>query len=263
MVPQVIDYQTAMLQQRDDVARLSSFAQRPPAKLGEQEAVNPLVAAAALEMFEDPANLERGAILSRLLRLPPAWRNTILEYVGQTPEYRDLPCNVEVELLNAGGSPVELVIGATDEKQIDPLTGELGRAYDRVKHYETLEPKGTKVLSYRWAMVNLGRYGAETLLPAQMSQTAASPHVKGDRPLLEVAYRVVATHPHTHQRVEIDSKRWAEEQAREAEEATAAAAAMRAAERAAEDRKTKAGKEAELELEAAEEAPRATGKGKK
>lgn len=219
---QLIGYADAMMAQKRDIARCARYVDRPPAKLGDADSASPLVVLAGAEMAEDPANLERGALLSPILRLPPAWRNTMLEWLGQAEPYRTHPVTARFKILNAGASPISVVVGVQKEAHVDPMTGNANpKAYDQVKRYLELQPNKTTWLAYRWASAALSKLGAETLFPAQMPQTA-EPTFPPRRPLLEVAYHVELTHPQSGELLVIDSEEWARERAAATAEAEAA-----------------------------------------
>lgn len=171
----------------------SELARRFLAKTGampklQQMAPNPGVMGFVNELFFDEVRLQRGDLLSSVMRLPDALRNAAMEYLSKSRPYDGVNLDVRVTLRNISSNAVRV----RDHAQVVAIPSRVdgsvdGGVHTTVTHDEVLEPGEEIDLNVHWAVNALRRFGRNAM-PAYALAVAGSS--SGDRTLAEVGYRV-------------------------------------------------------------------------
>lgn len=137
-------------------------------------------------LASDESCLGNGEFLSRLMRLPPMWRNSVMEYIGGGGPYSGSRLKLSVKIVNTGNVGIRYLRGMTSVPLPDPGTGAPTDRQATLKHYRVLEPGETVTLDSDMAINALHSYGFRASHTYLWARQMPSP---SDRPLVEVGYR--------------------------------------------------------------------------
>lgn len=184
-----ISYQEAQDIVRHDVQSCANLIGEPPRELGLKRPIDG-VSRVVLDMIESAESLGRGEILSRILRLPLHWTNTLMEYVTQVHPYDGgrSSFDLEVELINTGPAPISAVLGVRELVRVDPNSGERSKTDRNIqKVWSTIEPGEIVTVDARFGVSLLRTHGWMSMRPGVW--LAGDPQYSAsDRPLREAGY---------------------------------------------------------------------------
>jgi len=184
MVPD-LSFEEAQRRSAEDVRMLTEIIGRPASELGLKRP-NQSVITAVHRMLEDEHSLERGEIISRILRLPSPWCNQLLEYVsGVSPYDGKGGLEIEVDLVNTGSNTIFLRIGADEIPDINPQDGTELSTYSVEKRWYNLKPGESLSVEATRAVGMLESHSAMAMKPGQLRQVGKF----ADRGLREVGFR--------------------------------------------------------------------------
>lgn len=199
----VLSYEAALTSAQEDASYLVSAVGTVPPQLQAGTVKRELMIALQRMALEEEKSLAPGDFLSRLMRLPPVWRNVALEYIGGGGPYSGGKPKLRVTLLNASRVQVRYLRGSTALPIPDRFSGAPTDRQAIVKHFRNLAPGETVTLDSDMAVAALvthGLYAQPVFTWAQRmprideeTQDPTAPNGKKiitDRPLVEVGYEM-------------------------------------------------------------------------
>lgn len=189
---------------QEDVSYLVRAVGQAPPQLQQQTEKTELKLAIN-RMAADESCLSNGELLSRLMRLPPMWRNSVMEYVGGGGPYGSGRMKLSVTLLNTGNRGVRYLRGMTSVPLPDPATGAPTDRQAIHKHWRVLEPGKTVTLDSDMAINALHENGFRATHTYLWARRMPS---QQERPLIEVGYKAEWYSPGSDEDSIADSAEW-------------------------------------------------------
>jgi hypothetical protein len=166
------------------------------------------------------SSLGRGEFVSRILRLPDAWRNSCLEYINAAGAYQhgDGRFHLTTRIRNSGNSVVKIVASVKVEPQRD-MSGEVQDAWVDIPQWHAIDPGEEIELPTNRAINALWKYGRFTQDPARWDSDMSTRKSRG---LEEIAFHAEFQGLDGAGYIRVDSDGWQSDRAGEAMTAAAA-----------------------------------------